>query len=107
MGGDAGVTLTGSGGREEPRTIEIIVHGGVQGVGFRWFTQQVAEELGLSGTVANLRDGTVRIVARGTGTALERLQATVRQGPRFASVTHLQVQEMPQAYLGDGFKIVH
>ena len=85
----------------------MIVHGGVQGVGFRWFTRQAAEELGLSGTVANLRDGTVRIVARGTGTALERLQAMVRQGPPFASVTHLQVQAMPNQDSGDGFKIVH
>jgi acylphosphatase len=99
--------LTGSGGREAPRTIEIIVHGGVQGVGFRWFTQQVAEELGLHGTVANLRDGTVRIVAQGPEMALDRLQAMVRQGPPFASVTHLEVQAMPQAFLGDGFKIVH
>ena len=105
--GDAGETLTGSGGRDETRTIEIIVHGGVQGVGFRWFTMQVAEQLGLNGTVANLHDGTVRIVAQGSGVALERLQAMVRQGPPFANVTHLQVQEMPYAALDGGFKIVH
>lgn len=99
--------MTESGERWEPRTIEVIVHGGVQGVGFRWFTLQVAQELDLKGTVANLRDGTVRIVASGKPAALERLQAMVRQGPPYASVTHLEVHESPHEFFGNGFKIVH
>lgn len=40
----------------------LIVHGKVQGVNFRWFAQKTAKELGLKGWVKNLPDGTVEIL---------------------------------------------
>jgi acylphosphatase len=85
----------------------MTVHGDVQGVGFRWFTRQVAEHLGVSGTVANLRDGSVRVIARARPEALERFEALLREGPPHATVTHLEVQELAETYSGIGFEIVH
>ena len=41
------------------------VDGYVQGVGFRWWTRSQARRLGLRGTVANLPDGRVQVVAEG------------------------------------------
>lgn len=41
------------------------VYGMVQGVGFRYWTMGKAEELGLSGIVKNLDDGSVSVVAEG------------------------------------------
>ncbi|VVB61211.1 Acylphosphatase [uncultured archaeon] len=40
-----------------------IVHGKVQGVGFRAATRALALDLGVKGYVENLSDGTVRVVA--------------------------------------------
>jgi acylphosphatase len=93
--------------RAEPRTIQIIVHGDVQGVGFRWFACRAAEQLGVAGTVANQRDGTVRVVARARPEVLERLRGVLHQGPPYATVTHLEVIELPEGFSGSGFSIVH
>ena len=53
--------------------IRLIVHGRVQGVFFRRFTDEKARALNLSGTVRNLPDGTVEVVAEGETAALGEL----------------------------------
>lgn len=62
------------------------VSGVVQGVGFRYFTQDEAERLKLSGYVRNLRDGRVEIYAIGPPETLARLRALLERGPRGAMV---------------------
>ena len=57
-----------------------IVHGDVQGVGFRWWTMQRAEQLGLVGHARNLLDGRVEVVAEGPRPACERLLHLLRSG---------------------------
>jgi acylphosphatase len=42
-----------------------VVHGDVQGVGFRWWTRGRAEALGLRGSATNRRDGRVEVAAEG------------------------------------------
>ena len=59
--------------------LHAVVHGHVQGVGFRYFVQRRASELGLSGWVRNNDDGTVEAVAEGP-------RETLEQGPRSARV---------------------
>lgn len=51
---------------EELIEIHAIAKGNVQGVGFRFTTQRMAQELGLKGSVRNQSDGTVEIYAQGT-----------------------------------------
>ena len=48
-----------------PRSVRIQVYGIVQGVGFRYFTQQEASRLGLCGRATNLSDGSVEVLAQG------------------------------------------
>ena len=43
----------------------VRIHGRVQGVGFRYFTAGTALRMGVTGTVANRRDGTVEAVVQG------------------------------------------
>jgi acylphosphatase len=62
------------------------VSGRVQGVGFRWWTQDRAESLGLSGSVWNRRDGTVEVCAAGDGPALDALERALASGPLGARV---------------------
>jgi acylphosphatase len=65
------------------------VSGIVQGVGFRYFTQDEAERLRLSGYVRNLRDGRVEIYAIGPAESLARLRSLLERGPRGAMVQHV------------------
>jgi acylphosphatase len=78
--------------------LRIVVHGRVQGVGFRFATIHKARGLGLTGCVHNLADGTVEIVAEGERRTLEMLVAWARQGPRAARVS--QVEEEWSDYAG-------
>ena len=74
------------------------VVGRVQGVGFRWWTRGVAEELGLGGTVRNLPDGSVEVWACGASPALVALEERLRRGPPLARVQ--AVEEIPAERLG-------
>jgi len=58
-----------------------VVRGCVQGVGYRWFVQKHAVELGLSGYARNLDDGTVLVLATGSEEQLNRLAGFLHQGP--------------------------
>lgn len=62
----------------------------VQGVGFRYFTQDVAEELRVSGFVRNLRDGRVEVFAIGTPEQHKELRAKLERGPRLSSVADVR-----------------
>jgi len=68
------------------RRLDAVVRGRVQGVGYRFFVMREAMELGLSGWVANLPDGSVRCVAEGDLEALEILADRLRVGPPAAFV---------------------
>jgi acylphosphatase len=58
----------------------------VQGVGFRYFAQRAAAELGLTGYVRNLEDGGVEVYAAGPEGELSRFAALLQRGPRGALV---------------------
>jgi acylphosphatase len=81
------------------------VTGRVQGVSFRWFTSRVAKELGISGTVQNHPDGSVRIHARGTLAVLDQLEVTIARGSVAARVEAVERIEPSQAVKADGFRI--
>jgi acylphosphatase len=84
------------------------VSGGVQGVGFRYFTQNAAEQLRLSGFVRNLRDGRVEAFAWGTPQQLAHFRNMLHQGPRFAQVQEVREEdaEADQRFTGK-FIITH
>jgi len=65
----------------------------VQGVGFRFFTQEAAESLGVSGFVKNLRDGRVEVFAMGTSEQHAELRAMLERGPHLSHVS--EVREEP------------
>ena len=64
----------------------FFVSGRVQGVGFRFFAQGAAEDLGISGYVRNLRDGRVEAYAIGAPELLAQFRARLEKGPRLSSV---------------------
>lgn len=72
--------------------LHAIVRGDVQGVGFRYFVQRRADQLGLRGWVRNNDDGTVEVVAEGQRPQLEELKRALEQGPRMARVDRVDAQ---------------
>lgn len=67
----------------------------MQGVGFRWFVERAANEIGLRGWVRNEDDGRVQVYATGTPEQLQRLAALLYRGPRMAEVRSVEEQEAP------------
>ncbi len=71
----------------------VLVHGVVQGVGFRWNCQHVAQSLGVAGWAANRADGGVEVHAEGPEDAVARLVEWCRRGPRHAVVTRVETMD--------------
>lgn len=74
----------------------IIVKGNVQGVFFRDFVKQQAQDLNIEGTVQNAHDGTVIINACGTTDKLEDFIDALYQGSPKASVEEVAEEPMTQ-----------
>jgi acylphosphatase len=81
------------------------VHGRVQGVGFRAWTEGEAMSRDLSGWVRNRRDGTVEAVLRGEAEAVDEMLALLRRGPRSAYVSGIEVEGFVEA-VGPDFKVL-
>ena len=82
-----------------------VVHGQVQGVGFRWFVRRSCAGLGLTGWVANDSDGSVRLVAEGESVALGRLSELLKAGPPGAVVERVEARRSPATGEFDRFEI--
>lgn len=65
---------------DEPLRLTAVVHGSVQGVGFRWWTARHAEKLGLRGSAVNNADGTVGVIAEGPRRAVGDLLRALHGG---------------------------
>ncbi len=74
---------------EENHARRFLVAGRVQGVGYRYFVQEIAEEMGLRGYVRNLRDGRVEVLAFGSGEKLRGLRHELEKGPMMSRVTEV------------------
>jgi len=85
--------------------LHAIVRGRVQGVGFRWWAQYRAEELGLGGWVRNLPDRAVEVVAYGPQEAIDRLEGLLRDGPPGSYVQSVVVDRGEGEGDGGGFRI--
>ena len=93
-----GVLSFSAGESVKKQARKYVVIGRVQGVGFRFFAENWAHQLGLSGYVKNCADGTVEAYAIGGGAALEEFKARLAEGPRSARVD--QVQEFEEQVKG-------
>jgi len=65
---------------------KFVISGRVQGVGYRFFAERWAEQLGISGYVKNLWDSTVEVYAIGDSVSLEQFKLRLAEGPRAARV---------------------
>jgi acylphosphatase len=79
------------------RHCRVVVHGTVQGVGFRYSAREAARDAGVGGWVRNRRDGTVEAELHGPDAAVDRMLAWLAEGPATAAVARIEVTDAPAA----------
>lgn len=90
------------------KTVRWLLSGRVQGVGFRAFARREARALGVRGTVKNLADGRVEVLAAAEPATLDRYRRRLESGPSFGRVRDLDEQPAPGFEPPpDGFEIVY
>jgi acylphosphatase len=72
--------------RAEKQAKRFLVSGRVQGVGYRYFATEAAEQMGVKGYAKNLADGRVEVYAIGTLDQLRDFAGELRRGPALAAV---------------------
>jgi acylphosphatase len=77
----------------DSHAVRVRIEGSVQGVGFRYWTERVASELGLSGWVRNRRDGSVEALFCGPREDVALMLERCRDGPRSARVAAVEIVE--------------
>ena len=82
-----------------------LISGRVQGVGFRYFTKDVADREGVTGWVRNLPDGRVEASAEGEAEAVERFAQALRHGPPGARVEQLEIEHTAPEGRDTGFTV--
>lgn len=82
------------------------ITGAVQGVGFRWWTRNLADRNDLRGTVRNASDGSVEVVVVGEARVLDDFETQLRVGPPSARVTDVQRREPVGEPPTAGFEII-
>jgi len=79
------------------KALVLVIHGRVQGVGFRFSLADTALQLGVTGWVRNRRDGLVEALLQGEDAAVDAMLAWARRGPPAARVTEVDVREASAA----------
>jgi acylphosphatase len=77
------------------KRVLVVIHGRVQGVGFRASCQQQASGLGLTGWVRNRWDGAVEALLEGPAEAVDAMVRWCRRGPPAAEVASVEIGEAP------------
>ena len=83
----------------------FIISGAVQGVGFRYFVLRAAARHQVLGTVRNLPDGRVEVMAEGARGAMDEFKQDLATGPTLANVTDLDETDLPVAGRFRDFRI--
>jgi acylphosphatase len=85
----------------ETQAKRFFVSGRVQGVGFRFFAERMAANIGVGGYVRNLFDGRVEVYATGSAAQINALRAALQRGPRMAAVEQVDehVAEVLREYM--------
>jgi acylphosphatase len=86
------------------KTVEVLITGRVQKIGFRACIRRIALDLKVSGTVANLPDGRVTIHATAEAMILEKFISMVYSCPR-AVIRDVRIRDVPSCAF-EGFTII-
>ena len=83
----------------------FIISGFVQGIGYRFFAMRAAARHQVLGTVRNLPDGRVEVVAEGDRDAMDEFKKDLATGPSMAEITDIEETDLPVTGLFRDFRI--
>lgn len=87
------------------KTIRLNLSGTVQGVFFRKFLKEKADELNLRGFARNLENGSVEVVVEGKDENVNEMLGSCRKGHNHAEVKEVLIEELKHQGF-EGFKIL-
>lgn len=90
---------------DEQQRLHALISGRVQGVNFRYYTLQTANQIGITGWVHNRADGRVETTAEGTRRQLERFADFLHTGSPSAHVDDVQIEWRSATGEFDGFTV--
>lgn len=78
---------------------QYFISGKVQGVGFRFFTEQIANNMKLKGFVKNLNDGRVEIVAFfNTNEQMKKFEKLLKNGNKYSNIENIEKKPLDESY---------
>lgn len=78
---------------------QYFISGKVQGVGFRFFTEQIANNMKLKGFVKNLNDGRVEIVAFfNTNEQMKKFEKLLKNGNKYSNIENIEKKPLDEGY---------
>lgn len=86
--------------------VQLEISGRVQGVCYRYFTEQSAQKAGLTGWVKNQLNGNVSALLEGEEGAVAMVIEQCRQGPQMAHVDNITIKSQPYRGEFDSFTIL-
>ena len=85
----------------------FVISGFVQGVGYRFFAMRAAARHQMLGTVRNLPDGRVEVIAEGDREAMDKFKSDLATGPSMAEVSDLEETDLTVTGLYRDFRVDH
>ncbi|HEX7042774.1 MAG TPA: acylphosphatase [Patescibacteria group bacterium] len=89
------------------KVVHLLIHGYVQGVGYRKFVRHLATKFGLVGWVRNLPEGTVEAEVGGEKDHINDLIQICKKGPMLSDVTKVDVEWSEKDFEYTDFVIRH
>ena len=83
----------------------FVISGIVQGVGYRFFVLRAAARHQVLGTVCNLPDGRVEVVAEGGRDAMDEFKKDLATGPSLAEITDIEETDLAVTGLYRDFRV--
>ena len=87
--------------------LQVFYEGNVQGVGFRYSVKQIAQGFDLTGSIKNMRDGRVELLARGEEAEVRAFLEAIAQSALRAHIKKQSETLLPDASAFHGFEIRH
>ena len=85
----------------------FLITGYVQGVGYRFFALRAAARHQVQGTVRNLEDGRVEVIAEGEREAMDEFKKDLATGPSMAKIIEIDETDLQVTGLYRDFRIDH
>lgn len=93
--------------KDDAKQMQAIFKGKVQGVGFRETCRRYALHLGILGTVRNLQDESVEVIAEADQDTLEAYIEALRTKPRGAKIKSVDTEFKPSTHAFEDFRVLH